>query len=196
LFRHDYLTENRIGGEGLTGWYLIRVSDPPRSAEIAKTIDAMFENSSTETKTATEKAMAQSFANQVGNIGFMVTSISAVVLFIILLIAASQMSLAVRERTNEIAAMKAMGFSDPLILFLVLGESMTLALVAGAVGIGLAYLVSLGGDPSGGLLPVFMFKQTDIVIGLLLAAALGLIAGAMPAIAAMRLQIAQALRRN
>jgi putative ABC transport system permease protein len=196
LFRHDYLTENRQGGEGLTGWYLIKVSDPQRSAEIAKTIDAQFENSSTETKTATEKAMAQGFANQVGNIGYMVTSIAAVVLFTILLIAASQMSLAVRERTNEIGAMKAMGFSDPLILGLVLGESLTLALTAGAVGIGLAYLFSLGGDPTGGLLPIFMFKASDIAIGLGMAVVLGLIAGAMPAVGAMQLRIAEALRRS
>jgi putative ABC transport system permease protein len=196
LFRHDYLTENRQGGEGLTGWYLIKVSDPQRSADIAKAIDAQFENSSTETKTATEKAMAQGFANQVGNIGYIVTRISAVVLFVTLLIAASQMSLAVRERTNEIGAMKAMGFGDGLILALVLAESMTLALVGGAVGIGLAYLFSLGGDPTGGLLPIFLFKQTDIAIGLGLAIAVGLIAGAMPAAAAMRLRIAVALRRS
>ena len=64
-----------------------------------------FENSSYETKTDTEGAMAQSFANQVGNIGAIVTGISAVVLFMVLLIAASQMSLAVRERTNEIGAL-------------------------------------------------------------------------------------------
>ena len=196
LFRHDYLTENRQGGEGLTGWYLIKVSDPQRSAEIAKALDAQFENSSTETKTATEKAMAQGFANQVGNIGYMVTSIAAVVLFTILLIAASQMSLAVRERTNEIGAMKAMGFSDPLVLGLVLGESMTLSVVAGAVGIGLAYLFSLGGDPTRGLLPIFMFKPSDIAIGLGLAVVLGLIAGSMPAAGAMRLRIVEALRRN
>jgi len=196
LFRHDYLTENRQGGDGLTGWYLIRVSDPQRSAEIAKTIDTLFENSSTETKTATEKAFAQSFANQVGNIGYMVTSIAAVVLFTILLIAASQMSLAVRERTNEIGAMKAMGFGDGLVLSLVLGESMTLALGAGVMGIGLAYLLSLGGDPTGGLLPIFLLRRTDIAIGLGLAAGLGLIAGAMPAAAAMRLRIAEALRRS
>ena len=77
-----------------------------------------------------------------------------------------------------------------------LGESLTLALSAGALGIGLAYLVSLGGDPTGGLLPIFMFTPTDIAIGLVLAIVLGLIAGAMPAAAAMRLRIAEALRRS
>src|SRR6185503_17358271 len=110
LFRWDYLDENRTLARGNVGWVLIKVDEPARAGETAKTIDKLFENSSNETKTDTEAAMAQSFANQVGNIGAIVTGISAVVLIMVLLIAASQMSLAVRERTNEIGALKAIGF--------------------------------------------------------------------------------------
>jgi len=195
LFRHDYLIENRRGGEGLVGWYLIKVADPSRSADLAHTIDKLFENSAFETKTATEKAVAQGFADQVGNIGYIVTGVAAVVLFTILLIAASQMSLAVTERTNEIGALKAMGFTDGLVLALVLAESLALSVVAGAIGLGLAWLLSQGGDPTGGFLPVFMFRPIDVGIGFALAVALGLIAGAMPAMNAMRLRITDALRR-
>jgi len=196
LFRYDYLDENRTLGRGATGWYLIKVSDPSRSAETAKKIDSLFENSAFETKTATEKAVAQSFANQVGNIGAIVNAISGVVLFIVLLIAASQMSLSIRERTREIGALKAMGFTDGLTLTLVLIESVALSVLAGAVGLGLAYLFSLGGDPTGGLMPIWVFRPQDIALGFGLALALGLIAGTMPAMGAMRLQIANALRRN
>lgn len=196
LFRYDYLDENRTLGRGVTGWYLIKVNDPARSPEIAKKIDALFENSSFETKTATEKAMAQSFANQVGNIGAIVNAISAVVLFIVLLIAASQMGLSIRERTREIGALKAMGFSNGLTLTLVLVESVLLSVLAGAVGLGLAYLLSLGGDPTGGLMPIWVFRPQDIVLGFGLALGLGVLAGLMPAMGAMRLQIATALRRN
>lgn len=196
LFRYDYLDENRTLGRGVTGWYLIKVADPARSADIAKAIDALFENSSFETKTATEKAMAQSFANQVGDIGAIVNAISAVVLCIVLLIAASQMSLSIRERTREIGALKALGFGDGLALTLVLIESVALSALAGAVGLGLAYLVSLGGDPTNGLMPIWVFRPQDIALGFGLAVLLGVIAGAMPAWGAMRLEIATALRRN
>jgi putative ABC transport system permease protein len=196
LFRHDYLDENRRGGEGMTGWYILKIDDPSKAPEIASRIDAMFANSSYETKTTTEKAIAQSFANQVGNIGFMMTSILTLVLFIILLIAASQMALAVRERTNELAALKAMGFSDRLVLVLVLAESLSITVLAGAVGLFFAWLIAKGGDPTGGLLPVFMLPPRQIAIGLALAATLGLLAGAMPAIGAMRLRITDALRRQ
>jgi putative ABC transport system permease protein len=196
LFRWDYLDENRTLPPGNVGWVLIKVEEASRAGELSKTIDRLFENSSFETKTDTEGAMAQSFANQVGNIGAMVTGISAVVLFMVLLIAASQMSLAVRERTNEIGALKAMGFGDTQVLVLILVESMALSLAAGAVGLGIAWLLSLSGDPTGGFLPIWVLKPQDMAIGFGLAAAVGLIAGAMPAIGAGRLPIAVALRRG
>jgi putative ABC transport system permease protein len=196
LFRYDYLDENRTLGSGITGWYLIKVTDPSRSADIAKQIDSLFENSQFETKTATEKAVAQSFANQIGNIGFMVNAIASIVLFIVLLIAASQMALSIRERTREIGALKAMGFGDGLVLALVLIESVTLSVLAGGLGLGLAWLITLGGDPTGGMLPIWIFQKPDIALGFGLAVLLGVIAGAMPAVSAMRLQIATALRRS
>ena len=196
LFRWDYLDENRTIGPGLVGWVLIKVDDPARAGELAKTIDRLFENSSNETKTDTEGAMAQSFANQVGNIGAIVTGISAVVLFMVLLIAASQMSLAVRERTNEIGALKAMGFGDTQVLVLILVESMALSLAAGAVGLGIAWMLTLGGDPTGGFMPIWVLRPEYIAFGVGLAALVGLIAGAVPAVSAGRLPIAVALRRT
>ena len=196
LFRYDYLDENRRNLSGMTGWYLIKVDDVSRAAETASTIDKLFENSSAETKTATEKAVAQSFANQVGDIGAIMTDIAVVVLFMILLITASQMALAVRERTKELAALKAMGFGDGLILNLVLAESLLVALVGGLVGLGFAWLIARAGDPTGGFLPIFLLKNQDLILGIVLAVLLGLLAGALPAISAMRLRITDALRRN
>jgi putative ABC transport system permease protein len=196
LFRHDYLDENRQGGEGLTGWYLIKIADPSQAPDIAAKIDQLFANSSYETKTSTEKAIAQSFANQVGDIGGIMTRVAAVVLFIILLIAANTMALAVRERTNELAAMKAMGFGDGLILSLVLAESMFMALIAGGIGLGIAWFLASLGDPTGGFLPIFILRTRDLVLGVAIAALVGLLAGAMPALAARRLRITDAMRRN
>ena len=190
LLRHDYLTESRRGTqeEGITGWYLMTVTDPSRSADIAKALDREFENSDFETTTATEQAAMQSFANQVGNIG-------AIVAVIILLIAASQMGLAVRERTNEIGAMKAMGFTDGLILTLTMAESVVLSALAGFMGLALAWAFGTFAAPTGAFLPVFFFAPRDIAIGAALAVLLGIVAGAMPASSAMRLKITDALRK-
>jgi len=196
LFRYDYLDENRRAQQGLTGWYLIKVADPSQAAQTAATIDKLFENSSAETKTATEKAVAQSFANQVGNIGAIMTWIAVVVLFVLLLITASQMALSVRERTRELAALKAMGFADALIVRLVLIESLAVALFGGLVGLAFAWMIARSGDPTGGFLPIFLLKNQDLVLGIALAVLLGLLAGALPALSAMRLRITDALRRN
>ena len=169
---------------------------PDNAEGVARTVDAQFENSPFETKTQTEAMMIQGWANQVGNIGLIVSLIAAVVLFTILLIAASQMSLAVRERTNEIGALKAIGFSDGKVLMLVLGESLLIALLAGGTGLLLAWLVAQGGDPTGGFMPIWALRPVDIGIGAGLAALVGLLAGALPATAAMRLRISDALRRS
>jgi putative ABC transport system permease protein len=106
------------------------------------------------------------------------------------------MSLAVRERTNEIGALKAIGFGDTQVLVLILVESMALSLLAGGLGLGIAWLLSLSGDPTGGMMPIWILRPEYIVLGFGLAAFVGLIAGALPAIGAGRLPISVALRRG
>jgi len=54
---------------------------------------------------------------------------------------------------------------------------------------------TLGGDPTGGMLPVFFLGGQRIALGLALAVAVGLLAGAFPALGAMRLRIVDAMRR-
>ena len=103
--------------------------------------------------------------------------------------------MAVRERTAEIAVLKTVGFSDRLVLVLVLVESMAYALAGGGLGVGLAKLFSMGGDPTGGLLPFFYLSPADIAVGLLIALITGTAAGIVPAFNAMRLPVAEAMRR-
>ena len=195
FFHYDYFDEARGGLQGSVGWYAVRVSDPARAAEIAKAVDREFENSSAETKTETEGAFAQGFVAQVGNITLITASILGAVFFTILLVTANTMAQAVRERTGEIGLLKAIGFSSGGVLVLVLAESCLLAVFGGALGLGLALLLTSGGDPTGGLLPMFFFPVHDVAIGTGISLALGLVAGILPALQAMRLKVADALRR-
>jgi putative ABC transport system permease protein len=195
FFRYDFFDETRAMGEGLVGWYTVRVADPDRAAEVAAAIDVEFANSATETKTEPEGAFIQGFANQIGNIGFIIMSIMSAVFFIILLVAGNTMAYTVRERTNELAVLKAIGFTDRGVLGLVLGESLAITLVGGLLGLGLAWgLVSMG-DPTSGSFPVFYFPAGDMFVGLALIVAMAFVAGIIPAMQAQRLQIADALRR-
>jgi putative ABC transport system permease protein len=195
FFRYDYLDENRQNGNGIVGWYVVKIDDPSKSVEMAARFDDMFANSSAETKTTTEKGFVEGFAKQIGDIGAIMIAILSAVLFTILLVAANTMAQAVRERTSELGVLKTLGFSDGSILGLVLGESLFIALLGGGLGLGLAWLFVQQGDPTNGLLPAFVLPTRDVVMGGLLMLVLGVLAGALPAVQAMRLRITDALRR-
>lgn len=195
FFRHDYLDERRQWGKGLVGWYAVKVTDPGRSEAVAKALDERFANSSYEVTAQPEKAFAAGFVKQFGNIRLLLLSIGTVVLFTLLLVTGNTMAIAVRERTTEIGVLKTLGFGDRTVLGLVLAESLTLAVVGGVIGLALAKLVTLAGDPTGGLLPVFHLAWMRLGLGLVLAFLVGLAAGIIPAFLAMRLRIVDALRR-
>jgi len=118
------------------------------------------------------------------------------VFFTILLVAGNTMAQAVRERTEELGVLKAMGFTNERVLALILAESILITAVGGLAGLGLALLVASNGSPAPAILPVFYIPPGDLLIGVGMIGLLGLVAGIVPALQAMRLQIAVALRRQ
>lgn len=196
FFRYDYLEENRSLGNGDVGWYIVKIADGSRAVEMSRAFDAMFENSSAETKTTTEKGFVESFAKQIGDIGAIMIAVSSVVLVMFGLVAASTMAQSVRERTAELAVLKTLGFTGPAILVLVLAESLFIACLGGGLGLAVAWAIASQGDPTGGLLAIFTLPTRDVWLGVGLMVIMGLVAGVMPAVSAMRLQIVVALRRN
>jgi putative ABC transport system permease protein len=200
LFNYQYLRETIPEASGFRdryNWYVFTIDDPDRAPQVAAKIDAMFANSPSETKTNTEKAFVSDWAKQVGDIGKIMMWIVAMALFTILLVAGNTMALAIRERTNELAVLKTLGFGDGRILRMVLLESLLIAAVGGGLGLVVSYMIITAmGDPTGGLLPVFFFPPNDVVLGAFLVIALGLAAGLLPALQAGRLRIVDALRRN
>jgi len=196
LFHYELFDEARPYMHGYVGWYTIRIDDPARAAVIAQSIDREFENSAAETKTSTEKAFVQAFANQVGDIGAIITAIVTAVFFTLLLVAGNTAAQSVRERTSELAVLKTLGFTNREVLALVLAESLLLALLGGGAGMLIAWGLISRGDPTNGALPIFFLPPRDAILGGLLALSLGVFAGALPARAAMRLRIVDALRRS
>ena len=195
FFRYDYLDENRQQGEGLVGWYIVKIGDPAAAQQMGATFDGMFANSSAETKTTTEKGFVEGFAKQVGDIGAIMIAITIAVLFTMILVAANTMAQSVRERTSEVGVLKTLGFSNASILVLVLSESVLIAVIGGGLGLLAAWAFVQQGDPTGGMLPIFVLPIRDVVLGGALIVTLGLLAGALPAMNAMNLKITDALRR-
>jgi len=196
FFHYDYFDEARERGQGEVGWYVVRVKDSNRTAEVAKAIDAEFENSPYETKSEAEGAFAAGFVQQIGDIGTILLGVLSAVFFTILLVAGNTMAQSVRERTAEIGVLKALGFTNEGVLALVLAESCLIAVVGGLAGIGMVLLITARGSPAPAVLPVFYLPARNVVTGIVLIFALGLVAGIMPALVAMRLRVAVALGRH
>jgi putative ABC transport system permease protein len=197
FLRYDYLDQNRSPQlRDNVGWYIVKINDPDRAVELSHTFDSMFANSGSETKTTTEKGFVESFARQIGDIGTITIAIASIVLFMFGMVAASTMVQSVRERTNELAVLKTLGFGDGLIMILVLAESLFITALAGGLGLLAAWAVVQRGDPTGGLLPIFVMPAETLIVGVVLMVLMGLIAGVAPAFGAMRLRIADALRRT
>lgn len=192
---NEVLRNTQFGNQ--VGWYVIKVNDPEQSPAVARTVDTMFANSPTETKTDSEKNFVAGWAKQIGNIGLMTQLIAAAAIFMMLLVTANTMAQSIRERTSELAVLKTLGFGDGKVLALVLAESCVLALVGGLAGLAVSWtLVTVGGDPTGAFLPQFFFPAKDVIIGIAMVVMLGFAAGAIPAVQAQRLRIVDALRRS
>jgi putative ABC transport system permease protein len=196
FFHHDYLME-RIGDPGTVGWYVLEVDDPKRADAVAHAIDRQFANSPEETKTTTEKALAQSFAHQIGDTGAIMSAIAAIVFFVILLIAGNTMAQSIRERTNELGVLKTVGFTDLTVMALVLAEAFLLVGVAGVLGLGLSMATSpVFAKLVENFLPIFYVPAEALLVGVVLALLLGLASGGIPAFLALRLSIVDALGRR
>ncbi|HUK13598.1 MAG TPA: FtsX-like permease family protein [Thermoanaerobaculaceae bacterium] len=196
LFRYDYLEEKRQFGKGTVGWYVVKLANPDDAVKVTKTIDDDFANSPYETLTQTEQAFAASFVKQMGNIEFLVLTIGSVVFFTLLLVAGNTMAIAVRERTGELAVLKTVGFTDVGVLGLVIAETLVIAVQGGVIGLALAKLYTMGGDPTRGMLGgSFYLPVRSLLAGFGLALVVGAAAGLLPAVSAMRLKVVDALRR-
>lgn len=197
LINYEYFDEARQYGQGGVGNFIVRVADPDASGEVARAIDALFENSAAQTRTSTEAEYQRQFANQAGNIGLVMTSILGAVFFTIVLLTANTMTQALRERISELAVLKTLGFTDGSVAVLVLGEAVLLCLGGAALGLCITALLMPGLRVSlENILPVLELGWPTVGAGLGLAVLIGLGVGAAPALGARRLKIVDALRER
>lgn len=195
-FHYKYFNEARTFGEDNIGYAVVRIDDPDRAAEIAAKIDALFANSSAETKTSTEKAFIQGFANQLGNIGALIAWVASAVFFTMLLVTANTMGQSIRERINEIGVMKTLGFSNPTVTALVLGEAMLITALGGFLGLMLASLLAGAlANVVQQFFPTLGMPAHAWTSGAVLIVMLGGLAAILPCAQAFRLKIVDALRK-
>jgi len=193
LFRFDYFDEARAYGKGTVGWFVVKIKDADQSDTVAKAVDRHFANSDRETKTQSEKAFAQGFAKQFGDIGFIITAILGAVFFTILVLTGNTMSQSLRERIPELGILKTLGFGNQTVLWLVIIEGVLMASLGALIGLGFSGIAIsiLKAQLSG--IGVSALSATVFAKGLLIAVLLGVVVALLPALKAMRIKIVDAL---
>jgi putative ABC transport system permease protein len=200
MFHYQYIDERlrqeAPGRAGNIGWYIVRIANPDDSATISEAIDKLFENSPAETKTETEQAFQQSYLSSASAVITAMNVMSFVIIGIILLVVGNTMIMSARERTHEFAVLKALGFSGGQLFFLLAGESLILAIVGSALGLG-ATLPGIQGFRAAlpkGWFPIFYMKPETVVIGAIASLAVGLIAAVIPLRRVLSTRIVDGLR--
>jgi putative ABC transport system permease protein len=199
-FNYKYLYEATGRNIGI-GWLTEQIDDPSHAGAISKAIDAEFENTDTPTKTETEQAFLAGFVAMAGNLALLLNGIGLAVAFTILLVTANTMSIAVRERQQEIGVLKTLGFSSGLVMSLILIEALLIAALGGIVGLllskgmlGILPEVPMIGDVVAQY-PSFGLSARTALLGVGFALLLGVAAGFFPAMNGYRARITETLRQ-
>lgn len=197
IFHYVYLNEARTFWKDTIGWLMVKTTSPDLNTTVSEAIDNQFANSANETKTSTEAAFGKAFLEQFGNIGLIITSVVGAAFFTILLIAGNTMILAIRERTNEIAVMKTLGFSNTRVGSLIISEAMFLVLLGGLPALGFSWIaIEVLKTSAGGNLPPMALNLGIVLQAIGYMLLLGLVTGGLPAFNALRIHVAAALGRK
>jgi putative ABC transport system permease protein len=139
-------------------------------------------------------------SQELTNLFFFVTYVVSTIMAAGALVGAvNTMYSAVSVRTVEIATLRAIGFGGAAVAISVLAEALSLALIGGATGSAIAWIVfngntiSLGGE-SASLVATFAIAPATLARGFAWASSVGLLGALLPAVRAVRLPVATALR--
>lgn len=197
MFFHEKYLDESIGDTGEVGTWWVKVRSAADMPRVIAAINSAFANTSAEVRAESERAFQLSFISMWGNIKLVVGLISTAVVFALVLVSASTMSMAIRERFRELAVLKALGFRRRELFAFILAESFGLAMLGALAGVGGAYCLFTFGDipkMTNGIFVTFEVTRKIIGIGSLVAVGLGIIASLGPALAVARMTVVNGLK--
>jgi putative ABC transport system permease protein len=200
-FNHAYLDEGlrQVGREqsaGNCGTIFFKAASAEIIPGLCEAIDQHYASSPNPTKTQTEKAFSQMFVKMAGNVQNLILFIAVFVTISLTLVAANGMAMSMRERTTEIAVLKAIGFRNGQVLSVMLGESVLIAALGGVVGVAAGRgLYALAHELAPMVIAVSTMPLRVVAAGMAVAAGIGLASGLVPAVLAARLSVIDGLRR-
>ena len=202
LFHWAYLNETLPErNKDLVGWIISRIDNPSQSANLSLAVDKLFDEKDVQTTTMSERSMNNSFMAAFSAILTALNIVSVIILLIMMLILGNTIAMGVRERTREYGVLRALGFSPKHVATFVIGEALTIGVLAGALGCALSYpVVQLGmgrwlEENMGAFFPYFRVSLETALVAALLSVLLGAVSAIIPAMQASKLTIIDALRR-
>ena len=138
MFHQKYLDES-LGNPGTVGTWWVKASSVEEAPLITERINKAFANTSAEVRAETERAFQLGFVSMWANIKILIGGISMVVVFALLLVTVSTMSMAIRERFRELAILKAIGYQRRELFAFILAESFGLSALGASIGAGGAW---------------------------------------------------------
>ncbi|MBI4864934.1 MAG: FtsX-like permease family protein [Candidatus Riflebacteria bacterium] len=198
FYLHREYLEEALGKPGILTNVWLTVDRGENIPSVMRTAEAMFANSSSAVKVELEKNIFLEVISMAGNVRVLAGGVGAIVVCLILLVAANSIAMSARERTSEVAVMKALGFSPGTVLTIILAESGALGLAAGIIGCAAAHLFLTSGWCHGliGIWSSYLsYPGRAVITWIWIAPLMGVAAGLIPAALAARLVVADALRR-
>lgn len=193
VINNGYLDEARATDKGTAVHFVVLASSPYRADAVAHEIDWTFANSAHPTRTQSYRDNAQQQLRAIGDLGFVIRAAVGAVLAALLLSTGTMMMHSFRDRTRELAILKAIGYSDVRVLSLMLAEATAIFLLAAALGLAIATMAF----PFAAVeVPGLSMPPAVVAGGIAGAVVLALLSAALPAAFAARLEIAQALGRD
>jgi putative ABC transport system permease protein len=196
-FHWDYF--NELFPQNIAGIFVLKATNADDIPAISESVDDMFSSTTAPTKTESEAAFALSIASMFGNVRLLVLSISTVVLFTVILVAANTMAMSIRERTGEIAVLRTLGFAPGRVLGMMIAESVLIAAAGGLAGSLVAKAIFRSMDMtslSGGIISSFTVRWSTVAMSLAISLLVAAFSTLVPAYAASRLPISVAVRRR
>ncbi|MGA7836473.1 MAG: FtsX-like permease family protein [Ignavibacteriaceae bacterium] len=193
---NERMKEESPGRANRVGWYIEKIDDPNQSGEISAKIDALFKNSTAETKTESERAFQQGFLASTSAIITAMNIISFVIIGIIMLVLGNTMIMSARERTREYAVMKTLGFSGRHLTGLIMGESLVISAIGGALGLFLTFPIVQGFSEviPKGFFPIFQLEPITVILACSAAILIGVLSSIFPIQRALNTRIVDGFR--
>lgn len=187
--------ESLIGNPGKVNIFWLRLDKPSSSLAVIKSVSDYYSIGPMEVSVETESSMLARLTSYTATIQLIIRVISTVVLFTILLVTINTIALSMRERRKEIAVMKALGYRQYHILWLIIGEAVFTSIIAGFIGSFLAYLLfnMRGLTLSLGLTFDFVVQPQIVGVGIGISLLLGITSGVLPAYNASKVNVIKVL---